>query len=347
MNQDPDPTFVYRSDDHDANNPYADPGLLDRSQDPPALGGDAESMSGEMSAKGRPRVWTVFVALMLGLVLAVGFQVLWGIVMGVIEAGRGTPPQQIGPKLMSLLSDPWVFLLILVMSQAGFALAAWIGISRSPIPWRHRIAWRRPRAGWHVYPVTMLSSLLPLAFGLWAAIQVAKVIPADTSLEGLFDNFTVSSGIAFVVLIGLLPGVIEEVLFRGYVQTRLVHRWGAVIGIAVTSILFALVHGGPHAIAAAAWLGCWFGYLAFRSDSIWPTIGCHIFVNSGLNAYRLLVMWLGWTEGTQTVIAWGATIVGSIFFAVCLWPGYWQSAREQEADDADAAEMPTTVLGGQ
>jgi membrane protease YdiL (CAAX protease family) len=72
--------------------------------------------------------------------------------------------------------------------------------------------------------------------------------------------------------------------FRGYMQQRLVDRWGPAIGIVVTSIVFGIVHVMPHSIAAAMPLGFWFGYVAWRSGSIFPAMLCHFFVNAGLNA---------------------------------------------------------------
>lgn len=89
--------------------------------------------------------------------------------------------------------------------------------------------------------------------------------------------------VPFILLIGLLPGIAEEILFRGYLQRRFIDRWGPAQGIAVTSIIFGLFHVTPHGIALATIIGVWLGMLAYQIGSILPGIFCHAAINSGWN----------------------------------------------------------------
>jgi membrane protease YdiL (CAAX protease family) len=280
-------------------------------------------------------VWTVFVALFAALVLAVVFQAALGAILTVIELSRGTDPAQLQQVMMDRLTQPYGFLLLVAAAQLGFLVTGLIAALSSAEPFGKRVAWSAPRPSWRVYPIAMLSSIPPLAVGLGSAWALATVLPADESLAKLFDAFTIDSAIVFVLVIGIVPGLVEELLYRGYAQKRLVERWGPLAGITVTSILFALVHGAPHAIVAAAPLGFWFGYLAWRSGSILPTILCHFFVNSGLNAWRMVIKFAEPSTQTQIAFSVTAVIVGIFCFAICCWPAFWRGKGSGAGSDSN------------
>ncbi|HLX87133.1 MAG TPA: CPBP family glutamic-type intramembrane protease [Acidimicrobiales bacterium] len=62
--------------------------------------------------------------------------------------------------------------------------------------------------------------------------------------ERVFHRFTISPTgwlvLALVVCVG--APIVEELFFRGMLQTRLVGRYGAVAGVAITSVLFGAAH---------------------------------------------------------------------------------------------------------
>lgn len=145
-----------------------------------------------------------------------------------------------------------------------------------------------------------------------------------------FDALTIDSAIVFVLFVGIAPGFLEEMVFRGYTQQRLVKRWGATTGIVVTSILFGLFHITPQAILVALPLGFWFGYVAWRSGSILPAILCHFFVNSGVNTWRMIVKFGEISETAQDSSYVCALAIGVICFAVCFWPAFWRGRTESE-----------------
>ncbi len=98
--------------------------------------------------------------------------------------------------------------------------------------------------------------------------------------------------VAVVSLITLLTaGVLEEVFYRGFLQTRLeslVGRWPAV---ATSSTLFAAMHIASHVhvdtltvdlatiVAVQGTFGVMQGYLWSRYRNIWAPIAIHVAVN--------------------------------------------------------------------
>lgn len=87
-------------------------------------------------------------------------------------------------------------------------------------------------------------------------------------------------------VIGIIVPIAEEVLFRGIVQTYLVRRWGAVWGILVASLWFALMHVDVALFAPLFSIGLGLGYLRYRYQSIWGAILLHAMNNmAGVLSY--------------------------------------------------------------
>ncbi|NGQ96513.1 CPBP family intramembrane metalloprotease [Brevibacillus sp. SYP-B805] len=80
---------------------------------------------------------------------------------------------------------------------------------------------------------------------------------------------------ANVAIVGLIVPLAEEILFRGVIQTYLVHRFGAIIGIGVSSFWFALLHVDPALFAPLFAIGLALGILRHRFQSLWGAIILH------------------------------------------------------------------------
>ena len=70
----------------------------------------------------------------------------------------------------------------------------------------------------------------------------------------------------------------EELLFRGVLYTWL-RRWGVVVAIVVSALIFGLNHGINVVFAATVVLGVLLALAYERSGSIWPGIVGHILYN--------------------------------------------------------------------
>lgn len=146
-----------------------------------------------------------------------------------------------------------------------------------------------PKARWTV-PLDrtrVLAPIIPVA-GWIALARLGPLAPPPVSLASIPDPVTV----AVISLITLLTaGVLEEVFYRGLLQTRLeslIGRWPA---IAATSILFAAMHIASHVhldtlavdlatiVAVQGTFGVMQGYLWSRYRNIWAPIVIHVAVN--------------------------------------------------------------------
>ena len=105
-------------------------------------------------------------------------------------------------------------------------------------------------------------------------------------LDKMVEHHAQSSVLTLLCVISLVPGVVEELLFRGFVQRRLLRRLPAITSILITSLLFAAAHLDPMHAAGVAPLGIWLGVIAWRANTIWPAMLGHI----GNNAFAVLAI---------------------------------------------------------
>lgn len=277
-----------------------------------------------------PRVWTVFATLGVAFLLATLFQVGLVAVLALPELGRGVEPAKLGELAIDRLASPYLMISMMAVGQLAMGAAVFFAASLSPVPFRERVTWAKAQPSWRIYPMAMVGSIVPLAIGLTSAEAMPDLFPESVVMLKFFDAITVDSAIVFVLFIGIVPGLVEEALFRGYAQQRLVKRWGAATGIVVTSLLFTLFHVTPPAMAVALPLGFWFGYLAWRTSSVIPTMLCHFFVNSGLNAWRMIVKFGDLSETTQSSVHLVLLSIGVICCAVCCLPSFWRKGAATE-----------------
>ena len=104
------------------------------------------------------------------------------------------------------------------------------------------------------------------------------------------------------LMIGLTPAICEELLFRGYVQTRLTRTAGAAWGILISSLLFAAFHMDfVHSVAVFP-LGLYLGYIAWRSGSLFPAMLAH-FVNNVTSVIAVILAPQGETDALALPVA--------------------------------------------
>lgn len=107
-------------------------------------------------------------------------------------------------------------------------------------------------------------------------------VPLSEGLT-LFSEVISSASPAQLCLLALAlslgPGLGEELLFRGYIQTRLTERYGVMSGVVLSSLLFGALHLDPLHSTLAAIVGLYLGSLVVRSGDIRAGIAAHAFNN--------------------------------------------------------------------
>jgi uncharacterized protein len=225
----------------------------------------------------RPRVWTVFVAYALSQVVDV--MAAGAVVVVLACTVHGGPFESAGEfwKALAAAGESVRGTLgIIVSTMLVFTAAAAGGALLSPVPWRNRLrlqAARLTRWGWVVSVCGIISIGL-----IVTSLDGLSLLPKSAVWEDLEAFIRGLSGLGFLataLVMGVMPGIAEELLFRGYIQTRLSERWGARRGILWTALMFGVMHLDPVQGLFAMIMGIYLGYLTEKTGSILPAILCH------------------------------------------------------------------------
>lgn len=92
-----------------------------------------------------------------------------------------------------------------------------------------------------------------------------------------------SEQLAFnLFVMGVIPGVMEELFFRGFIQKQLQKQLNPHGAICLTAFIFSLVHFQVYGFIPRMLLGAGYGYLTYWSGSLLPAMFAH-FTNNAIN----------------------------------------------------------------
>ncbi|MFK0251302.1 lysostaphin resistance A-like protein [Amycolatopsis azurea] len=185
----------------------------------------------------------------------------------------------------ALVRDIWALAKPLVFLALPWVLLRILRPREEPDPFR--IAWR-PRQTWQwLAPIPAV-----LVFG-WLSI-LGPLAPPLPSAEDYPDPVVLAVG---ATLTFFTANVLEEVFFRGMLQTRLEALFGRWPGILLAAALFAWLHLPTHGqgtlpltlgaiVAFQGFFGLFTGYLWSRYRNLWAPIAAH----TAMNTLPLLLM---------------------------------------------------------
>ena len=126
--------------------------------------------------------------------------------------------------------------------------------------------------------VLMTGPFLLLAH-FWMQLVQLGFPNAEDPLEGLREQLGVAASL-FVVAVS--PAVLEEIIFRGALQGRLLALLGERVGLVVTAMAFALCHQAPVVLVVHISIGLYLGWLRQRCGSLLPGMLLHFLYNGSL-----------------------------------------------------------------
>jgi membrane protease YdiL (CAAX protease family) len=127
------------------------------------------------------------------------------------------------------------------------------------------------------------------------------------------------SALLLVVGLALAPGIGEELFFRGWllrVAAPLIGRWSAV---AVSALLFGMLHGGLLHVLAAVTMGLYLGAVTLAAGSVRAALVCHIG-----NNLAVVALGTGWISALGSVPSW---LWASASFAAATGAAAWLALR--------------------
>ena len=165
---------------------------------------------------------------------------------------------------------------------ASLLLGSWFfgparhGVSIASLGLRIR---ERPGASAWFLPMLVWAAVLTFN-GVYVAVVTALGWDALEPPDLPFDTYSAGSLAITGLLVIVLGPFAEEVFFRGFVMAGLVRRWGPLVGIFASSLLFSLAHGNVALIIPIFVAGALLGWLYFRTGSLWGSIFAHMAQNA-------------------------------------------------------------------
>ncbi len=280
----------------------------------------------------RPLLWPTFVTM---LVAIGGALIVSGIVLGAAGAVSGGmevfgSTREFNQWLTRFAATDTGLAILVLPGQLTFCAVALIAAAFSREKVVDRLGLRRGHLPPWTWPLFLVGT--PVV-GMVMAQLMSQVIEEPSEqlqmLEDLFESHAAGSMAILLVLISLLPGLVEELLFRGFMQRRLLTRLPAVVAIGVTTAFFAAAHMDPmHAVGVVP-LGIWLGVVAWRADSIWPAVFGHV----GNNAYAIIMSVMMGPDpnpeqmGPAVTGILGLTLLAFLGCLVLLTPAFARRAR--------------------
>ena len=158
---------------------------------------------------------------------------------------------------------------------------------------------------------------------IMAALIVGTATAVGVRLEG--PAAALASWRWFMVVLALVPGLWEELAFRGLILSNLQDRYRPWVAIAISSLLFGLFHisnlllrGLDEVImemVMAAVVSLAWGYAVVKTGSVIPAIASHYCIN--IFIARLLPADL--SESASAAIFGSLTIAYPILTVVAVW----------------------------
>ena len=119
------------------------------------------------------------------------------------------------------------------------------------------------------------------------------------SYEGILSAGSIFEMIFIVLVVAVVPGVCEEVFFRGFIQKSFELSTKPFWAIFISSLAFSLYHFNPYGLLALLILAMYFGFSVYLSKSIVIPMILH-FLN---NLFSIIVYFFwGAEELTNTAI---------------------------------------------
>jgi membrane protease YdiL (CAAX protease family) len=175
----------------------------------------------------------------------------------------------LGPRMELLgrlgLEAPPTWVRLPILFALLLALVRWVaGVAPAQLGFR---GWSR----WSATERSYFVQVLVLATAIFGSIFAR-------TLAAVLGNRELWGRAALLLVVNLLWGLYQELVYRGILQTELVRRWGAVAGVLVANLLYTfgplhLYHFGREAplpmFAGIFAIGLFFGVVFQRTGNLW------------------------------------------------------------------------------
>jgi membrane protease YdiL (CAAX protease family) len=226
----------------------------------------------------------------------------------------------------------WVTEALAIAVPAVIAVRA-MGLSAAPV-----LGLRTPRpAHLVVAAVLALVNQPVVTFLTWAVRSLSPPawVEEFDALQRVLDTVFAQNAVGMILTVAIAAPLGEELFFRGFALPAIARSWGAAIAVALTGVMFSVLHLNRIGFLGLWEIGVMLALLRLWSGSLWPSVLCHA-VNNALAGAAFL---LGWEDPSSPpspllLVAGAVLTVAGVIVAVRFLLG----SRERVAQIAEPQE---------
>ena len=227
-------------------------------------------------------LWLVIVFLLFQ-ILSIFFLLLFFVVReGTLEIGSLLQQMNENINLLFVVNSVGQILIIGLATFLIVNLHTFAGRRREYL----RLFWKPKTAGYIGGGLLLILAVQPLVIWIGYLNSLLPVPDSITAIQEsqyeMIRDFLTRDGVLMFALfaVAVVPGVCEEVLFRGYVMRAFEKSWGILTAIVVSGFVFGLFHLQITNLLPLATLGMVLGIMTWLSGSIWPAVAAHFLNNA-------------------------------------------------------------------
>jgi len=172
----------------------------------------------------------------------------------------------------------------LIVGEGALIIPALLYVRSRRYDIRNTFRLKAPPKGTLLSALIIAISLQPLVDELDKLLSELLPMPSflDEYLKGAFESLKVDSFDSFILMavgVVIIAGMAEEGLFRGVLQKAFERENSPLRAVIISSTVFSIVHFSPQ-IIQIFFLGALLGYIALRTDSLYPPIILHMVNNA-------------------------------------------------------------------
>ncbi len=165
-----------------------------------------------------------------------------------------------------------------------------------------------------IFPLIVVS----VALLLGVIGPITSLIPMPEEANESIQKMASQTGFATFVFFVIAAPVLEELIFRGIMLDGLLQRYRPLTAIFVSSLLFGLAHLNPWQFVTGLVLGCFLGWVYYRTRSVGPCIVVHMAANLCGYLIRLVYDFSGNTQQANLTDSSASIEQYFVFSSICL-----------------------------
>ena len=226
--------------------------------------------------------------------------------------------------------------------------------------WTAKLAIRRPSMTLLILALLSTPGLMILHGGWHELLHIIFNVKPDTASGAMYKSmFSTWPAWFAVIVIGVCPGVLEELFCRGFLGRGLLARYGFIGGVLLTSMFFGLLHVMPLYAIGTMFMGIALHFTYIVTRSLWTPILIHAFNNSVTVLATMGIIELSAADQDAAGLdarVYGLSAISVAFLFAALWTGRLQRVSGDPApySTVESAEgefqrlrpnLPATLLG--